>query len=142
MSTPTNADSIFLNGKSQIVEMLRFMSADERKKLLQGIRQRNASMAQELESSSLTFEDFLSLNDTNLAKVIQYLDSSIMGVALRGCDPDFQRRALSLTDHEYAKRAFALMVKQIERESTLVKRARDKVIELLVSLSRRSLILL
>ncbi|MBT7766473.1 MAG: hypothetical protein HN730_04910, partial [Bdellovibrionales bacterium] len=94
MSTPTNADSIFLNGKSQIVEMLRFMSADERKKLLQGIRQRNASMAQELESSSLTFEDFLSLNDTNLAKVIQYLDSSIMGVALRGCDPDFQRRAL------------------------------------------------
>jgi flagellar motor switch protein FliG len=142
MSTPANTDSIFLNGKNQIVEMLRFMSADDRKKLLQGIRLRNASMAQELESSSLTFDDFLTLNDTNLSKVIQFMDPSIMGVALRSCSPEFQRRVLSLTSHEHAERAFALMVKPMARENTLIKRAQEKVIELLVSLSRKSQIIL
>lgn len=133
----TNENGIFLNGKAQIVEMLQIMDAGSKEKLLRNIRMRNPAMANELAEQSLTFDDLDNLDDNDIINLYSYIKAPVLGVALKNVKTEFQRRVLGLAPRAYAEEAFSVMNKDLRDEKTMIKKAQQKVIDTLVSLSRR-----
>jgi flagellar motor switch protein FliG len=132
-----NENGIFLNGKAQIVEMLQIMAPGSKEKLLRNIRMRNPALANELTEQSLTFDDLDNLDDADIINLFSYVKAPIIGVALKNVKVEFQRRVLGLAPRTYAEEAFSIMNKDLREEKSMIKKAQQKVIDTLVSLSRR-----
>lgn len=131
---------VFINGRAQVVEMLQMMTSSEKDTLISNIRLRNPTLANELVEQSLTFEDLGRLTDHNLQRLIQYIKAPVLGVALKGCDENFQRKLLLLAPRDYAEEAYNIMVTFLQNEKRDTPRARRKIIETLISLKKRKLI--
>jgi flagellar motor switch protein FliG len=136
------AGGVFLNGKSQIIEMLGFMSPNERETLLNNIRRRNPNLADELTAHSLDFSSISRLKDSDIISLTRFLEAPILGIALKGTQNDFQRRVLSILDRSYAEEAFRYMTTDLQNEARDVKRAQGKVIETLVTLTKKKIVIL
>ncbi len=132
------ANSVFINGRAQIIEMLQIMPAAEKEKLLKNIRARNPQMAQELMVQSLTFDQVARLGDDDLLALIEAVRPVVWGVALKGQKSEFQRRVLSLAPRGYAEEAYGFLTSTLQNEKRDVKRAQNKIIEILIGLSRKN----
>tara|TARA_R110000868_G_scaffold142387_3_gene359714 strand:+ start:4488 stop:4895 length:408 start_codon:yes stop_codon:yes gene_type:complete len=132
------ANSVFINGRAQIIEMLQIMPAVEKEKLLKNIRARNPQMAQELMVQSLTFDQVARLGDDDLLALIEAVRPVVWGVALKGQKSEFQRRVLSLAPRGYAEEAYGFLTATLQNEKRDVKRAQNKIIEILIGLSRKN----
>tara|TARA_R110000868_G_scaffold99206_3_gene273156 strand:- start:7320 stop:7727 length:408 start_codon:yes stop_codon:yes gene_type:complete len=132
------ANSVFINGRAQIIEMLQIMPAAEKEKLLKNIRARNPQMAQELMVQSLTFDQVARLGDDDLIALIEAVRPVVWGVALKGQKSEFQRRVLSLAPRGYAEEAYGFLTATLQNEKRDVKRAQSKIIEILIGLSRKN----
>lgn len=131
---------IFINGKGQIIELLQFMSPQEREKLLRNIKSRNPAMAKELIENSLTFDQLHDLSDEELKIVFEQTGAPITGIALQGSPRTFQRRVLSCLKRDFAERAFEIMNKPLPNGEKDIMRAKKKALNIAVSLSKRGLI--
>lgn len=132
--------SIFINGKKQIIDMLRFMDESERRKLLNNIRMRNASAAKELSEQSFSFKDLSRLTDDALATVFRNISAPIVGLALNLTSREFQRRVLSLMERNQAEKAYHILIQDLSSKRQECTRAQQKVIEAAIELSRRNII--
>ena len=65
MEDKTN-QGIFINGKAQIIDMLKYMQEDERTTLLKNIQARNPQLAKELYAESISFDTIYSLDQVDL----------------------------------------------------------------------------
>jgi flagellar motor switch protein FliG len=138
MSTTNSSNQgVFINGKSQIIEMLQHMSREERSLLLKNIKSRNPQLAEELADSCFTFNDLDSLSDYELQTIFNYISAPILGMALKNIERNFQRRLLSLADRAYAEEAFRVMKTPYANEKRDNKRAQNKIIETLSSLKKK-----
>lgn len=129
---------VFLNGRAQVIEMLQYMTADERQRLLRHIRIRNPQLADELVEKSLTFNHLDRLEDQDLSMMFGYVKPAILGIALKTVDRDFQRRILSLAPRQYAEEAFESLTTPIMNEKRDAKRAQKKVVDILIALKKRN----
>lgn len=132
-----NTNGIFINGKAQIIEMLQHMPREERARLLKNLKVRNPQLAEELIEQCFTFSDLDNLSDSELGMIFQYVTAPILGMALKNIERAFQRRLLSLADREYAEEAFRVLKTKYTTEKRDIKRAQNKIIEVLVSLRKR-----
>lgn len=137
MANELSPPSVFINGKAQIVEMLKFMNPSERETLLRNIRQRNAPLADELMEQSLTFSSLDELTDQDLVLIFESVTAPVLGVALKGAERSFQRRLLSLADRDYAEKAYSVMMTPLSNEKRDVQRAQNKIISVLAGSFRR-----
>ncbi|MBT7608590.1 MAG: hypothetical protein HN576_02465 [Bacteriovoracaceae bacterium] len=137
MEFTKNEGSVFLNGKAQIVEMLEFMTAEEKNVLLTNIKQRNPSLALELQEKSLSFCDLDKLSDHEICVMFTQAKPEILGLALKDIDSSFQRRILSLAPREYAEIAYTILVKPIKDSRALIKKAQNRIVGILINLSKR-----
>lgn len=137
MSSDFTTASVFLNGKGQIVEMLKFMTPKERETLLRNIRARNSQLADELLEQSLTFSSLNELADEDLSLIFNSINAPVLGVALKGSNREFQRRVLSLAPREYAEKAYSVLMTSLSNEARDVQRAQNKVLNALGSLLKR-----
>ncbi len=137
METNNNQNGYFINGKAQIIEMLQHMNRDERARLLKNIKIRNPQLADELTEQCFTFSDLDNLADSELQVVFNYISAPILGMALKNIERTFQRRLLSLATREYAEEAFRVLKTSYSSEKRDIKRAQNKIIEVLVTLKRR-----
>lgn len=128
---------VFINGKAQIIEMLQFMPREERVKLLNNLKLRNPQLAEELTEQCFSFSDLNNLSDKELAMIFSYITAPILGMALKNVERNFQRRLLSLAEREYAEEAFRVLKTPYSTEKRDIKRAQNKIIEVLVSLRKR-----
>ena len=109
-STSTNAPTnnqpagIFLNGRAQIIEMLRIMDPVDRDTLLKNVRKRNPAMANELLEQSITIDHLTLLADPEIQLLFGHFPATILGVAMKGLSQELQRRLLSLAPRQYAER--------------------------------------
>lgn len=138
MSVQNQAD-VFINGRAQIIEMLQHMGQDEKRKLLANIKHRNPVLADELMEQSFTFGNLINLSDNNLNVLIANTPATIMGMALKNNNPEFQKRVLSMAPRNYAEEAYQVMVGQLKNEEH-VSRARNKVLSLLMQLKKKNLL--
>ncbi|MDC1174168.1 FliG C-terminal domain-containing protein [Bacteriovoracaceae bacterium] len=131
------SQGIFINGKAQIVEMLQYMTAPEREKLLKNIKARNSQLADELMQESVSFSDFLRLDDRDIQLVLNYIKAPILGVALKALKREDQRQILVICDRAYAEEAYKVMSTPLSNEARDVKRACDKVSSVISALVKR-----
>jgi flagellar motor switch protein FliG len=128
---------IFINGKKQIIEMLQFMPNAEREKLLQNLKMRNPSMAKELSEKSFSFEDIFRLDRDFLAKVLNQINPTIIGLALYNTTPSNQRTALQLIQRSNAERAFHVMNQDLSGKKVECSKAQSKIVSYAITLSRK-----
>ncbi len=133
-----NSDQgIFINGRQQIIEMLQYMKNDEKQKLLNNIKLRNAIVARELSEQSLSFKDLFQLNSDYLYRIFARVNPAIIGLALYTLDAKSQRKALSSMDRSLAESAFQVMSQDLSNKKQECKRAQEKIVQVAIALSRQ-----
>lgn len=140
MTAKTNENGIFINGKGQVIELLKQMSAGDKARLLKNLRVRNPTLAKELTESCISFESIWDLDDAGLKTVVSQVQPTILGLALSLVHVKNQRRALSLIPRESAVRAFEIMQKDLTGNRNECQRAQQKILELAMSLHRNRII--
>lgn len=131
---------IFLNGRQQIIDMLRFMDDADKQKLLGNIKARNAVMARELSEQSLSFKDLFRLSPNHLNAIFSKSNPAVIGLALYSLPRELQRKALSALDRHIAEAAFQVMQKDLTGKAQECKRAQDKIVQTAILLSRQKTI--
>jgi flagellar motor switch protein FliG len=136
-----NAEStqqgLFINGKAQVIEMLKYMQPEERETLLKNIKARNPQLAMELTENCLTFNDLNRLGDEELHLVLNYVKPAIWGLALKSTPIEFQRRILGLAPRDYAEQAYQVLTTTLKNEDRDTKRAQQKIVSILGNLLKR-----
>ncbi len=132
-----NANGVFLNGRAQVIELLQMLSSAERERLLNQMKIKNPILAGELVEESVCFDDISRLNSRELIVLFQYLTPVIVGMALKGVEENSQRKILSQCPRQFAEEAFEIMMTPLENERVNIRRAQQKVIEVLIQLRRR-----
>ena len=136
MENKSENKGIFINGRKQIIDMLQIMNEKEKAKLLQNIKIRNQQMARELSELSLSFNDLNRLDDINLSRLFQGVNPAIIGLSLQFSPMAFQKRILSLMERGDAEKAYQVMSHSPSKLDC--DRARNKIIETAITLSRKS----
>ena len=129
--------AVFINGRAQVIEMLQYMEDEDRNTLLKNIRIRNPILANELLEKSLVFENIGKLSDHEIRLIINYVQPTIMGVALKNVNQDLQRRVLGLAQRAFAEKAYEIMIKSIGNEMTHIRKAQNKILETMVALNKK-----
>ena len=137
----TENQGLFINGRAQVIEMLEFMTSEEREKLIRNIRLRNPQLANELMEKSFSFNDLLNLNVSNLNTIFKYITPQIFGLALKNLSLENQRKLLSIAPREYAEPAYEIMVKTIANERRDSQRAQAKIISVFINLVKKKVII-
>lgn len=143
MEANASNGGIFINGRGQIVEMLRFMTPAERATLLKNIKNRNPALAKELYAESITFDTIYSLDEVDLTQIFQFIKAPIFGVALKKAPKAFQRTILSLAPRAYAEEAYSYLVQDLgSNEPRDIERAQKRVSDTIAALNNRGRITL
>lgn len=131
---------VYINGKGQVIELLRKMDAAAKSKLLKNIRLRNPSLAKELTESCISFESIWDLDDESLKTVVSQVKPAILGLALSLVHVKNQRRALSLISRDMALKAFEIMQKDLTGNRNDCYRAQNQILDLALNLNNRRII--
>ncbi|MFZ4713111.1 MAG: FliG C-terminal domain-containing protein [Bacteriovoracaceae bacterium] len=131
-------NKIFLNGKAQIVELLKAMEGTEKEKLLRLISARNPSMARELQEKSFSFNNLMNLTDMQIKSTLSQVNSQIMGIALKGCHGKLQKRILTIAPRAYAEEAYETLLGPVRNEARDIERAQERVLAVVLAVLRRS----
>jgi flagellar motor switch protein FliG len=140
MNQKNAENGIFINGKKQVIELLKTMEAADKARLLKNLRVRNPSLAKELTESCISFESIWDLNDESLKTVVSQVQPAILGLALSLVNVKNQRRVLSLISIEMALKAFDIMQKDLTSNRSECMRAQQKILELAMNLHRNRII--
>lgn len=140
MNQKNAENGIFINGKGQVIELLRTMSGPDKTRLLKNLRVRNPALAKELTESCISFESIWDLDDQALKTLLPQVQPAILGLALSLVHVKNQRRALSLISKEMAMKAFEIMQRDLTSNRSECQRAQNKVLELAMQLHRNRII--
>jgi len=133
-STAAN-NLVFLNGRQQIIEMLKIMAAAERAALLDNIKKRNPILANELLEESINFSCLENLSRPEIELIFSFTDAFTWGVALQGLAASLQRKILGLAARPYAEQAFKIMTGP-RGQSADVAKAQNKILAVIIELHR------
>jgi len=120
---------IFINGKNQAVELLRSLDSAHRDKILKNIGVRNPKLAKELIQKSVTFDELAKLNDQRLKVLLESFQPALVGIALKPCSVNFQKRALSLLRRNEAIQAFDSMNSTIQNQMENIRKAQKIILQ-------------
>jgi flagellar motor switch protein FliG len=140
MSQKNTENGIFIDGKSQVIELLQRMEGPDKARLLKNLRARNPVLARELTESCISFESLWDLDDAALKTVLSQAQPSVLGLALSLVHVKNQRRALSLVLREMGMKAFEIMQKDLSGNRNECLRAQIKILELALSLHRNRIV--
>jgi flagellar motor switch protein FliG len=141
MSNQNNEkNGVYINGKNQVIELLRMTDRAHKTKLLQYLRQKNPALARELTESCISFESIWDLNDDGLKTILAQVQPTILGLALNLTQVKNQRRALSLVSKASAEKAFEILKKDLSANRIDCQKAQKKILELALELNRNRII--
>ncbi len=140
MPNTTEKSGIYINGRQQVVDLLKHMDAGDKQRLLRNLKGRNPTLAKELSEQAFSYNNIWELDDEHLARLLGSVKPVILGLALSQSPIKQQKRALSLLPREGALKAYEVMTKDLSSNRRECLRAQEKILELAVDLSRRQLI--
>jgi flagellar motor switch protein FliG len=140
MSAKNNENGVYINGKKQVIELLKMMDSVDKSKLLKNLRTRNPSLAKELTEQCLSFESLWDLSEECLKTVLSQVQPTILGLALNLVHVKNQRRALALIPREMALKAYDIMQKDLTSNRSECLRAQQKLLELALNLHKNRII--
>lgn len=142
MSQNSNAEKtgIYINGRQQVIDLLRHMDQGDKSKLLKNLKGRNPTLAKELSEQCFSYDNIWSLDDENLSKILSMTKPVVLGLALSLSSIKNQKRALGLIPREQALKAYEVMTKDLSSNQRECFRAQDKMLEIAIELSRRQIV--
>jgi len=129
---------IFINGRNKAFEIIQKLTSQERTNILNKIKMRNPRLAEELMQNSYSFKDIARLEDVEIQSIFPKIAPQVFGVALRNLDVNFQRRVLTLAPRKYAEIAYETLINNLEEEAIHIKRARNKVSEIVIGIIKNT----
>ena len=132
-------NEIVINGRAQVVEILKRLPEDHKNKLLKSLKTKNSSLAQELTWQTLTFDGIAMLTTTQLSTLLEYISSPIISIAVADLSADIQRKFLSSLSRQRAKEVFA----NLKNNSSSVsdsKKAKAKVVDIATTLMQKKIL--
>jgi flagellar motor switch protein FliG len=133
-------EGIYINGRQQVVDILRHMEQGDKSRLLKNLRQRNPGLAKELSEQCLSYDNLWALDDQNLGEILGHVKPVILGLALSLNNLKNQKRALSLIPRDQALKAYEVMTKDLSANRRECTRAQEKILETALDLSRRRIV--
>lgn len=128
----------YVNGKGQIVDLLRMMSPNDKKRLLTNMNKRNPQLAQELSEQGIGMNNIELLADEQIREIFHYVSPEVLGMALKLSNIDFQRRVLRLAPRNYAQSAYNIIFSgPIKDEWNHCNKAQMKLLQILMPLFGR-----
>ena len=140
MTQKSNENSIFINGKQQVIELVQRMDAADKAKLLKNLKMRNPTLAKELTEACISFESIWDLDEEGLKTLFSQVKPAILGLALSLTHVRNQRRALSVVSRQMALTAFEIMQKDLSSNRSECQRAQLKIVELAINLHRNKIL--
>lgn len=131
---------IYLNGKKQVIELLKRMEGADKATLLKNLKARNPVLAKELAELCVNFDSVWDLDDNSLRSVLCNVQPTILGLALYITQVKNQRRALALIERPQAIRAFEIMQKDLSGNRNECQRAQLKILEFALKLHKNQII--
>ncbi len=135
--TAKSEKGYFINGKAQAIEMLQYMTPEEREKILSIIKTRNPQLASELMEKSISFANITQIQDEDFRYIFHFITAPIMGMAIKTLPKETQRKILKLAPRNYAEEAFKVMTTALSNEADKIKRSQEKVASLMGTLIKR-----
>lgn len=132
----SNENNIYINGRQQVVELLRHMETSDKTTLLKNLKGRNPTLAKELSEQCISFDNIWILNDEDLSKVLSGFKPVILGLALNLSSIRNQKRSLSLLSRSLAIKAYEVMTKDLSENRRECIRAQEKILEYALELNR------
>jgi len=131
---------VFINGKAQVLEMLQYLTPEEKERLIRQIRPRNPQLADEMMETSITFELLPKLPSQVIKRILSYVKAPILGVALKSLTTSDQRKVLSVCERSYAEEAFKVMNTRLSNETRDIERACSRIKAVISALSKKRII--
>ncbi|MBL7665589.1 MAG: hypothetical protein JNM93_10690 [Bacteriovoracaceae bacterium] len=129
-------EKIRVNGKQQMIDLLKFMEGEEKTNLIRNIVKRNPTLARELMEASFNFKSLNNMSDDKIVLVLGYVNNAVIGLALKNSPASFQRRVLSLLERSRAEEAFGILQRTGHAISSVLK-AQEKIVSVAVALSKK-----
>ena len=124
----------FINGKNQIIDMLRVMPINEKKVLIENLKRRNPKAALEFSKESISINNLINLQREHFLLLSNHINFEIMGIALKNTSLDVQKRILSLLPKNYAEECFNTLFTPVEISKSEINKAKNKVIAIAIQL--------
>ncbi|MFP5491314.1 MAG: FliG C-terminal domain-containing protein [Bacteriovoracia bacterium] len=139
-NTANEKTGIYINGRQQVVDLLRHMEPGDKTKLLRNLKGRNPTLAKELSEQCFSYDNLWALDDENLSKILMATKPVVLGLALSLTSIKNQKRALGLIGRENALKAYEVMTKDLSANRRECQRAQDKILDAAIELSRRQVV--
>lgn len=130
----THEEKKFIDGRGQIIEMLKFMNPNEKQILLKNMRPRNAQLVDELSKENISYRSLFELSDEKMHTALRKIPSIVIGLSLKDMDVHLQKKTLSHMSTERAEKAFKMMNTAISNKNQVILKARNKISKILESL--------
>ncbi len=131
-----NQMGVFLNGKNQVIELLRHMDKNERDTLLAHMKIKNPQLTEELKQQSLGINDLVNYSQQELKFMSKKIPAQIFGIALKGVELKTQKIILSGLPRSYAEEAYEIMVAPAYNQNKDINRAQLKITEIMLTIKR------
>ena len=84
-----------VGGKAVALEILRRCSAQQQGEVISEIEKDSSQLAAELRGKLFTFDDLRTLTDRDLQTLLREIDTSKLGIALKGATPELKQKLLA-----------------------------------------------
>lgn len=132
-------NDIVINGRAQVVEILKRLPEDHKNKILKSLKNRDSSLAHELSWQTLTFEGIAKAQDSQVKALLEYISSPVIAIALKDQDMGIQKKFLTNLSRDRAKEVFQLLKSNTTPISN-VKKAQHKITDIAITLIQKKTI--
>jgi len=94
----------------RVAEILNIVGKDIRKRALEEIGKESADRAKEIENLMFVFEDFVTVDDRAIRKIVMEVDNDTMALALKTASEELRNKFL----HNLSKRAAQMVLEALE----------------------------
>lgn len=134
-----NEKGVFINGRGQVVDLLRTLQDTEREKILKILKIKNPAMARDLTIQCLTFHYFINLDHEKIKIACQYISGNVLGFALSDQTIQNQKMILSIVERKKAMEAFQIISGEKGSQSETQKSQR-KIVQIVAELIDKKVI--
>ena len=107
----TQGESVSEESKNKLVaEMLNVVGKSVRKKTLENIEEEDPEKAKEIQDLMFVFEDFMTVDDTSIRKIVMDVDNDTLALALKTASDELKGKFLK----NLSKRAAAMVLETLE----------------------------
>jgi flagellar motor switch protein FliG len=127
---------IIINGRAQVVEILKRLPEDHKNKILKSLKGKNSSLAHELTWQTLTFDGLKELKEAQIKLLLDYVSSPVIAIALFDQDVEVQKRFLGNVSRERAREIFQQLKSQTPSLINC-KKAQNKITDIATTLIQK-----